>query len=121
MSRIVMVASCAWALSVWWADAAWAQRSERPRLAEASHVVTLREVDAVSKIRAHSRDDQNGLYRHPVSDVVTYLKDYHHIEIQLDRKAREAASIGEETPVTRQLDGITLRSARESDAFRASI
>ena len=46
-----------------------------------------------------------------LSDVVSYLKDYHHIEIQLDRKALEAASIGEETPVTRQLDGVTLRSA----------
>ena len=88
MSRIVMVASCAWALSVWWADAAWAQRSERPRLAEASHVVTLREVDAVSKIRAALQEmTKMDFTDTQLSDVVTYLKDYHHIEIQLDRKA----------------------------------
>ena len=46
-----------------------------------------------------------------LSDVVNYLKDYHHIEIQLDLKALEDASIGPETPVTRQLDHITLKSA----------
>ncbi len=46
-----------------------------------------------------------------LSDVVNYLKDYHHIEIQLDLKALEDASIGPETPVTRRLDHITLKSA----------
>jgi len=47
----------------------------------------------------------------PLTDVVLYLKNRHHVEIQLDTKALEEASIGIETPVTRTLQGITLRSA----------
>jgi hypothetical protein len=47
----------------------------------------------------------------PLQDVVTYLHDLHGIEIQLDLKALEDASIGPDTPVTRNLQGITLRSA----------
>ncbi|HEX4143426.1 MAG TPA: hypothetical protein VHY91_07740 [Pirellulales bacterium] len=46
----------------------------------------------------------------PLTDVVKYLSDKHEIEIQLDTKALEAASIGIDTPVTRSLRGISLRS-----------
>ena len=44
-------------------------------------------------------------------DVIDYLKDLHGIEIQLDSKALEDAGIGTDTPVTRKLKGISLRSA----------
>jgi hypothetical protein len=47
----------------------------------------------------------------PLQDVVDYLKDLHDIEIQIDTKALEDASIGADTPVTRNLKGITLKSA----------
>ncbi|HTU26701.1 MAG TPA: hypothetical protein VMF30_14935 [Pirellulales bacterium] len=47
----------------------------------------------------------------PLDQVVAYLKDKHGIEIQLDTKVLEEASIGIDTPVTRSLSGITLRSA----------
>ena len=47
----------------------------------------------------------------PLTDVVDYLKDLHNIEIQIDTKALEDASIGGDTPVTRNLKGITLKSA----------
>ena len=47
----------------------------------------------------------------PLQDVVLLLKDKHHIEIQLDTKVLEEASIGPETPVNRRLQGTTLRSA----------
>jgi hypothetical protein len=47
----------------------------------------------------------------PLSDVVSYLKSRHHVEIQLDTKVLEEASIGVDTPVTRTLRGITLRAA----------
>jgi hypothetical protein len=47
----------------------------------------------------------------PLTDVVKYLSDKHDIEIQLDTKVLEEASIGIDTPVTRSLKGITLRSA----------
>ncbi|HTU26700.1 MAG TPA: hypothetical protein VMF30_14930, partial [Pirellulales bacterium] len=47
----------------------------------------------------------------PLDQVVQYLKDKHGIEIQLDTKVLEEASIGVDTPVTRSLSGVTLRSA----------
>ncbi len=46
-----------------------------------------------------------------MQDAVDYLKDLHSIEIQLDTKALEEAGIGSDTPVTRTLKGISLRSA----------
>ena len=47
----------------------------------------------------------------PLSDVVDYLKDLHKIEIQLDSKALEDAGSGSDTPITKNLKGISLRSA----------
>ena len=47
----------------------------------------------------------------PLSDVIDYLKDVHKIEIQLDTKSLEEAGAGTDTPVTRNLKGISLRSA----------
>ena len=47
----------------------------------------------------------------PLSDVIDYLKDYHNIEIQLDNKALTDVGIGSDTPVTKNLKGISLRSA----------
>ena len=47
----------------------------------------------------------------PLTDVIDYLKDYHQIEIQLDKKAMEEASIALDTPVKKNLKGISLKSA----------
>ena len=47
----------------------------------------------------------------PLQDVVDYLKDLHGIEIQIDHRALEDIGIGSDTPITRNLKGITLRSA----------
>ena len=47
----------------------------------------------------------------PLSDVIEYLKAKHEIEIQLDSKALADAGVGSDTPVTRNIKGITLRSA----------
>jgi hypothetical protein len=47
----------------------------------------------------------------PFQDVVDYLHDLHGIEIQLDSKALEDAAVGSDTPITRHLKGISLRSA----------
>jgi hypothetical protein len=47
----------------------------------------------------------------PLSDVVEYLKDLHKIEIQLDTRALEDAGAGSDTPITKNLKGISLRSA----------
>ncbi|MCA9269024.1 MAG: hypothetical protein KDA41_11165, partial [Planctomycetales bacterium] len=47
----------------------------------------------------------------PLSDVIDYTKDLHGIEIQIDKRALEDVGIGTDTPITRNLKGITLRSA----------
>lgn len=47
----------------------------------------------------------------PLQDVIDYLKDLHSIEIQVDNRALEDVGIGSDTPITRNLKGITLRSA----------
>ncbi len=46
-----------------------------------------------------------------LSEVVDYLRDLHDIEIQIDQKALDDVGIGTDTPVTRNLKGIRLRSA----------
>ena len=46
----------------------------------------------------------------PLQDAIDYLRDLHGIEIQLDTKALEDAGIGSETPVTRNLHGVSLKS-----------
>ncbi len=47
----------------------------------------------------------------PLKDVVDQLKLQHGIEIQLDNKALGEASIAPDTPITKSLKGISLRSA----------
>jgi hypothetical protein len=47
----------------------------------------------------------------PLKDVVDYLKDLHKIEIQLDSAALKEAGVDDSTPVTKNLKGISLRSA----------
>lgn len=49
----------------------------------------------------------------PLSDVVDYLKQRHEIEIQLDHKALTDSGIGTDTPVTKNVKGISLESALE--------
>lgn len=46
----------------------------------------------------------------PLSDVIDYLKQRHEIEIQLDNKALTDAGVAYNTPITRAVKGITLRS-----------
>jgi len=47
----------------------------------------------------------------PLQDVIDYLKDFHDIEIQIDKKALDDVGIGSDTPITKNLKGISLRSA----------
>lgn len=47
----------------------------------------------------------------PLSEVIEYLKDLHQIEIQLDKKALEELGVAPDTPITKNLKGISLRSA----------
>jgi hypothetical protein len=47
----------------------------------------------------------------PLCDVIDYLKDHHKIEIQLDTRALNEMGISSDTQVTKNLKGISLRSA----------
>jgi len=47
----------------------------------------------------------------PLSEVVNYLRDRHQIEIQLDQKALQGVGVDTNTPITKSLRGISLRSA----------
>jgi len=47
----------------------------------------------------------------PLHDVVDYLEELHRINIWIDSRAMQDVGIGSDTPITRNLSGITLRSA----------
>jgi hypothetical protein len=47
----------------------------------------------------------------PLVDVIDWLKGHHGIEIQLDSKALGDAGIGSDTPITKNVNGVSLRSA----------
>lgn len=47
----------------------------------------------------------------PLSDVVDYIRDLHAIEIQIDRRALEDVGLTVDSPVTRNLRGVSLRTA----------
>ena len=47
----------------------------------------------------------------PLQDVVDYLKDLHHIEIQLDDTAMDAAKVSADAPVTVNFKRVTLKKA----------
>jgi hypothetical protein len=71
-----------------------------------------RDAGADHKIRdALSQSTQLEFVETPLSDAIDYLKDFHHIDIELDDKALEEAGIGTDTPVTRELKDLTLGSS----------
>jgi len=47
----------------------------------------------------------------PLADVLSLVKDLHRIPVQMDSRALEEAGLGSDTPVTRVIKGIPLRSA----------
>jgi hypothetical protein len=47
----------------------------------------------------------------PLQDVIDYLKDYHHIEIQIDTKALNDVGVDPSKTISKNFKGISLRSA----------
>jgi hypothetical protein len=47
----------------------------------------------------------------PLSDAIQALGERHNINIQIDKKALDDAGLGSDTPISRSLSGISLRSA----------
>jgi hypothetical protein len=50
----------------------------------------------------------------PLSDVVSFFSDLHGINIRLDRRSLENAGVSEETPITRMLKGVSLKTALDA-------
>jgi len=47
----------------------------------------------------------------PLHDVIDYLKDFHHIDIQCDSLALKQAGVDQDAQITQNIKGISLRSA----------
>jgi len=88
----------------------WKQLTER-RKQYAS--VDLHKSSPAERRIAASLDEQTevNFTDSPLTDVVAYLQDYHNIPIILDSAALSDAGIATDTPVTRTLAGVKLRSA----------
>ena len=57
----------------------------------------------------------------PLQDVIDYLKDYHHIDIQIDTKALNDVGVDPSKTISEELDkGISLRSALNSYCVSSS-
>ena len=75
-------------------------------------VVRTEQGEAANRIFATLDEDTTlEFIETPLSDVVDYLSELHDINILLDTKALEEVGLGSDTPITRNLKGISLRSA----------
>ncbi len=89
----------------------WQQMTAR-RKDKSGAVDLAKEGNAEKRIReALKSPTQLEFIDTPLSDVIDYLKDMHKIEIQIDGKALDKAGIDANTPITKNLKGISLRSA----------
>ena len=61
--------------------------------------------------RALSQPTELEFIETPLSDVIDFLRDYHRIEIQIDTRAMDSMGIGTDTPITKNLKNLSLRSA----------
>ncbi len=76
------------------------------------HVDMKRRTPAEVKIEQSLKDTTAIDFQEmPLTDVIDYLKDLHGIEIQIDQPALDQAGVRSDTPVTRKVAGISLRSA----------
>src|SRR5689334_5590929 len=67
---------------------------------------------AVEKIRLELENNTKlEFVETPLKEVVEYLTDLHQIEIVIDEPALKAVGVEVNTPVTKNLSGITLRKA----------
>jgi len=75
-------------------------------------VGTALQLNAEAKIRSEL-DDMTivEFIDTPLEDVLTYLEDYHEIEIEIDQRAFDKLGIVSCLPINRNLHGISLRSA----------
>lgn len=105
MLRGVVYGALFLACSCFWSRGAWGQRfgaaeanAERDRL-EAKIEAALEETTSLQFLEQ------------PLGDITQFLEDRHKIEVQLDAQALDTAGVNTDSPVTIDVEGITLRSA----------
>ena len=81
-------------------------------IAQAAEPAAPNPLSAEEKIhKALASPTQTDFVKLPLSDAVDYLASKHNIEIQLDTKALEELGVAADTPITRSVKGVSLRSA----------
>jgi hypothetical protein len=65
----------------------------------------------VKILKALAESTELNFVEEPLQGVVNHFSDRHNIEILIDRRALEDLNIGTDQPITRELSGISLRSA----------
>lgn len=85
---------------------------DRPVSSAGERVGSARDSQANAKIIAALEQTASFKFEAtPLKDVAEFLGTKHQIPIVLDRKALDVIGFGDDTPITKSLDGITLRSA----------
>ena len=102
----------AWAVAVWFLAvcAVFAEETEQEQEKPSADPPPIRTAEAAIE-RALDTPTQMEFVDAPLSEVIEFLKDYHHIEVQADNRALADVGIGTDTPITINLKGISLRSA----------
>ena len=114
MWRMLIVAACASGLCGISAEAARAQEDKAEKKLNLRPIEVMPPSESAAQTRISKELEEKTSFvftENSLSDVVKYLQEHHKIDIQLDVKALEDASIGPETPVTRTVKDISLRSA----------
>ena len=90
------------------------QRAARNEMLRARYdVIDFKELSATEqRIQAALEEDTRlEFIEVPLGDLVEFLKDHHGINIEMDSRALDDVGIGTDVPITRNLKGISLRSA----------
>ena len=106
---VVALGTAFWLLTVSSVLAADKPSAKEPKPSAAKESRSHRGEAAIEE--ALAKPTQLEFHETPLSDVVEWLKDQHGIEIQLDNKAISDVGIGTDTPITKRLKGVSLRSA----------
>lgn len=101
-------------VSAWWSAAAGPSAGE-----DATHTSPAISVDVLSqadpittKLReALEQPTAIDFVETPLCEAVQFLKEYHKVEIQLDLRALDELGLAADTPITRSMHGVSLRSA----------
>ena len=92
-------------------DAEWWQDMSQRRKEFATVDLAILKPKEKEIMKALDDDTTLDFVETPLTEVVQYLEDLHKIQIELDIAALDGAGTAPDTPITRNLSGITLRSA----------